>query len=199
MDNVISNQYLGQHLISFFDIHTMICLTITTKMCRSLVVNSLRYRKLTQCLPLCDIEIRKSTNRICQFGNAEVLDWYLTRFSIYKLDDILIDSARYGNLGILEYLFQKYPGSNKELALEWAIRGGYIDVVKYLVLLKVDIHHKDDQAFRWSIRFKHFEIAKYLVEIGANIHADKNYALRTVIFDDNNDMIDFLTSHGGKV
>ena len=58
------------------------------------------------------------------------------------------------------------------LALNYGqVENGHLEVVKYLVENKANIHAKNDYALRLASGNGHLEVVKYLVENGANIHA----------------------------
>ena len=60
------------------------------------------------------------------------------------------------------------------IALRWASKNGHLEVVKYLVENKANIHAQNDEALRLASENGHLEVVKYLVENKANIHAQND-------------------------
>ena len=81
---------------------------------------------------------------------------------------------------------------DKESCLKWAVKKGYLDVVKYLVEQNANIHAQDNYALRWAATKGHLDVVKYLVESGANVSALNNYALENAALNRHLDVVEYL-------
>ena len=92
-------------------------------------------------------------------------DLFLVKMAISK-DPSQIEAKKAVNLSI-NYTPLLYSSHN-----------GYLEIVKFLVENRANIHADDDDALRLASGVGHLEVVKYLVEHGANIHAENDEALR---------------------
>ena len=89
--------------------------------------------------------------------------------------------------------------ADKDSALRWASRNGYLEIVKYLVEHGADIHALNDYALRFASANGHLEIVKFLVKQGANIHACEDYALRWASYYGHIEVVEFLVEQGADI
>lgn len=138
-------------------------------------------------------------------------------------EDPLRCSALFKKLNVMKYLIKK--GANVNAceesdgssyyphycnALNWAIYGGDIEVVQYLVEHGADIHannedalisciddcHHESDCYVETDGDCHYEIMKYLLNIGADIHARDDYALRWFAHNGENSNVEYLIGMG---
>jgi hypothetical protein len=55
---------------------------------------------------------------------------------------------------------------------------GYLEVIKYLVLVGADVHAEGDCALRWASENGHLGVTRYLIGVGADVHGRNDEALR---------------------
>lgn len=101
-------------------------------------------------------------------------------FSRQDIKNLLFTAAKIGNLEIIKYftvepnIISAYSGKNM---LEYAIEGGHLHIVKYLLENKLANASVDDLTM--AISLLHLPIIKYLVEIAkVDIHYDNDEPLR---------------------
>ena len=110
-------------------------------------------------------------------------------------------ASRYGYLGIVKYLVENGANIHAENdhALLWASANGQLEVVKYLVNNGANIHADNDFALRWASKYGHLEVVKFLVQNGADIHDEDDEALRWTSFYGYLEIVKFLVQNGADI
>ena len=116
----------------------------------------------------------------------------------YFADQLLCFSSQMGHLEIVKYLIEKVGGYNINDALRWG-SNGKLDVVKYALSKKADIHVLEDQPLRWASQDGHLDIVNYLVENGANIHAKNDHSLIKASGNGHLDVVRYLIEQGANI
>jgi ankyrin repeat protein len=121
------------------------------------------------------------------------------------MDKLLIKAAKAGDLSLVKFAlkFGKSDFSKerpfefvyaKEKALREASRGGYLEILKYLVDKGADIHTNYDAALRFASSKGHLEIVKYLIEKGLDPHVGDDAALEEAMEGKHWDVVKYLQS-----
>lgn len=110
---------------------------------------------------------------------------------------ILYRSVFFNNLNIIKYICDTYYNHADYVdILILACEYGYLDIVKYITKLDVDIHTNNDEAICMASYHGHLEIVMYLTKIGANINADILKPLRNACTLDHIDIVRYLIGQG---
>ena len=80
-----------------------------------------------------------------------------------------------------------------------AAYNGHLEIVKFLVEHKADIHVNDDLALSYAARKGHLEVVQYLVNQGADIHAKNEWALKWAVESDHVEVVKFLIDQGADL
>lgn len=152
--------------------------------------------------------------------------------SFEKLDPnyILFESCKIGLMQGVIYAF-KHEINNDEYinaSLRAVIYSNNIDILKYMIKHKVNIHYDDDITFYNSVRLKRFEmvkllidynisekalndslliainlkqyeVVKFLIEHGADVNYNDDQVLNKSISEFNREMIEYLLEHGANI
>lgn len=65
----------------------------------------------------------------------------------------------------------------EDIALRWAAKYGYHEVVKTLLKAGADVHAEDNESLCFAAKYGHLEVVKTLLKAGADVHAWGDYAL----------------------
>ena len=76
---------------------------------------------------------------------------------------------------------------------------GNLEIIKYLIENKVDIHVEDDQALIEASNSGQLEIIKFLLENGADITSQDNQAVISAVINNNLEIIKFLFENGADI
>jgi hypothetical protein len=125
----------------------------------------------------CIYRMKKKYGYEYKFGNVWLQINLFKQYAFNK-DELLIESAEYGDLALIEWCLKNGAVINarNNWALRRACNKGRLEVVKYLVEHGADIHDRSDDAFINACMGANLEVVKYLVELGANIHAQDGEA-----------------------
>jgi ankyrin repeat protein len=89
----------------------------------------------------------------------------------YCLDFSLLRAAQLGMLNIVRYLMEKTEADiNVEngWALNWAVKGKYYEIVKYLVEKGINVNAFHERALTSAIKNSDVLMVQYLIEHGAD-------------------------------
>lgn len=89
--------------------------------------------------------------------------------------------------------------ADNDFALRLAAKGGYLDVIKYLVEQKADIRVDNDYVLCCAAMNGHLEIIKYLVKLGANIHAWSECPLRFAASNGHPEVVKYFAELGSNI
>ena len=104
----------------------------------------------------------------------------------------------HGDLNIIKYIF----GYNNELKDEYIITAsekGYLDVIEFLIVNKIDINYKDNKALKTAAENGNLDAVIVLLKHGANIHADEDYPLRYAAKNGHFLVVKYLIENGANV
>jgi len=82
------------------------------------------------------------------------------------------------------------------IALDFAARYGYVDVVRYPLSVGADVHADQDNAPYRVACHGHAMVVRVLVEAGADVHADDGVALRWVTINGHVDVVRYPSVAG---
>jgi ankyrin repeat protein len=82
-------------------------------------------------------------------------------------EDFLIKAVVENNLKTIKALVTSGTDINayNSLALRFAAKNGYFDIVKFLVENGADVNIENKEALRWAIKYGHIKIVDYLKSI----------------------------------
>ena len=130
------------------------------------------------------------------FGNLKK-QYILLKEYFYVEGRMAVEAAIEGELAILIYLFNSgkcrdFRYNNCQV-LRRASENGQLEVVKYLVETRSDIHVYGDFPLRIACKNGHFEVVKYLIENGADPSAYGGQALRWAKEYKHSQIVDYLS------
>jgi len=149
--------------------------------------------------------------------SMDIHDLYVTKYMIPEDKDIVdryiemnikYDVNEIIKYGLTEYFIRAVesgkvdPSTDGNSAIILAARGGYLDIVKYLMSLdksyKIDPSANDNCAIRWAAWGAHLDIVKYLMSLDKSYKIDPsasdNYAIRVAAQRGHLDVIKYLMS-----
>jgi hypothetical protein len=128
METILFNRYLTAYLSSFLDIPSTIHVIQTSHIHYDTITAMSKYKSLQNCKP------KYTINNICNYGNTDVLDWFLMTHQ-KNLDIILMVSAISGNLDIVKHMIaQEADIRAYNMTLQYSARYGHLEVVQQLFL-----------------------------------------------------------------
>lgn len=111
----------------------------------------------------------------------------------------LKDACFTGKIAIVKYIVGKIKAvtdfSNPS-ALKYAVGGGYMDVIKYLVSEGFDFKSDDNACFKTACSSEKLEVAEYLLGLGVNIKEIGERCMLNAVYLERINVIKFLHSHG---
>jgi ankyrin repeat protein len=90
-----------------------------------------------------------------------------------------------------------FSDANNNVLL-WACKNGYLDIVKYLVGMEVDIHSNNNYALLTAFNFDRLDVAIYLLLRGASLSVLKKLYQRPE-YDEKINSLLILASSGGHI
>ena len=118
----------------------------------------------------------------------------------YK-DGMFFIPVKGGDLDIVKYLVGHGADIHAydDYALCFASENGHLDIVKYLVEQGANIHAGDDDALYLASEYGYLDVVKYLVEQGADIHTGHDFALREASSGGHLDIVKYLVEQGANI
>tara|TARA_Y100001933_G_scaffold258476_1_gene306557 strand:+ start:567 stop:2942 length:2376 start_codon:yes stop_codon:yes gene_type:complete len=109
--------------------------------------------------------------------------------SITQVSQMPLNSAcGYGHLEVVRQLVENDAdlGGESALYLDYAIQGGFTDIVRYLIEKKVNVDADDGNPLRCAVLFENSELVKLLLAAGAdpNLGSEVAHALHCVALTD---------------
>ena len=86
-----------------------------------------------------------------------------------------------------------------DMALRWASKHGYYDIVDLLIRNGANIHALNDSALRSASINGHIDIVQLLINKGANLHANQDEALRRACRNGYISVVKILIENGADV
>lgn len=101
-----------------------------------------------------------------------------------------------GYLNIVEYFFDKFKhiniNYNNGIYLFYAIKGGNLNVVSFLIEKGINIQLQGNKALLYACKFNRIDILKFLVSKGINIEENIRYIMEVVILKKNMEILNVL-------
>ena len=112
----------------------------------------------------------------------------------------VLDNNRYwlvdnGYFNMIKVLMEE--GMSFRCYLNFAIRKGYIDIVKLIIENSTDKDILKD--FQWVITHGNLEMVKYYIKKGVDVKDGINFNIRLTIYHDNLEIFEFLIKEGADV
>jgi hypothetical protein len=126
---------------------------------------------------------------------------YLKMFRFFDTYRLFFIGCREGHLEVVKYLVERRVDvhTTNDLALTRACQYGRLEVVKYLVEKGVDIHADNQWFLQSACEYGHLEVVKYLVEKGADVHAQNDWFLQSACEYGHLEVVKYLIEHGADV
>lgn len=125
----------------------------------------------------------------CAGENLKIVKWLLPIFNGTKSSTIKVDST------IVEYI---NDGKYFEPFIT-ACSTGNLEIVKFLILNKANIHDTSEKPLIEACRNEHLEVVKILVSNGADIHTCNDFPLSLAREKGNLDIIKYLITNGANI
>lgn len=115
--------------------------------------------------------------------------------------EALINASEFGHIDIVKYLISEKANVHvrNDSPLQIAAEKGHIDIVKYLIKSNAKINANNNVALRSAARHGHIDIVEYLVKKGANIHANNNESLVNAASGGFIEVVRYLIEQGAKI
>ena len=119
---------------------------------------------------------------------------------ILSNDDILKNKYIQNNTVLKQNLTIEYKKAKicKTLDVFEACYHGYSDIIKYFVLLGINIRDNNDLALRYAAHYGHLDLVKYLIAKGADIEAYDNFAIKYAALNGHINVVKYLLSLGAN-
>jgi ankyrin repeat protein len=198
MDIILSDVYIREYLLSFLGIKTTSILSRISKTYFQFINANSRFIALMKCKPTNILQNPRLIDNICCKGTTQLLQWYdyrliddidceLTLKSLqwydyifktsYDIPYVLNKCAMNGNFELFVHFHNVHEVNDlyDENLFYKAIKGGNIDIIKYLVEHGANIRGWYNKAFQYAVDMGNLTIICYFLELGVNINACNGY------------------------
>jgi ankyrin repeat protein len=138
-------------------------------------------------------------------GNLELMNYFVSLGMSMDIrrcrHDIILNSSKNGHLHILKHFFKvsdNIPATEHCDSLRLAVKGGYLEVVKYLVSLGAYV---SNTYYGLSVAASsgYFEMVKYFCEVGVDVRTDHNKAFLKASTNGHLSIVMYLVSMGSEI
>ena len=137
-------------------------------------------------------------------GNLELMNYFVSLGMVVRRCryDIILHSSKNGHLHILKHFFKvsdnNIPAAELCDSFRFAVKGGYLEVVKYLVSLGAYVFNTY-YGLSVAASSGYFEMVKYFCEVGVDVRADHSSAFLKAATNGHLSIVMYLVSMGSEI